>query len=89
MKPGRFGWGLACLGAAVAMLVVGLAVEHQPWFKVLVESFIFQVVFSLLSLSSVGLLWSDVGRRPLRWAVAIVASLIVGLYHAILLHGPG
>lgn len=85
----RFAWGLGVLGLAALELVAALAFEHSTLLDSSAVTVAYLVSFSLLQLGGVGLLWSDVGRRPLRWGVAVVATLGVGLYHLVLAHGPG
>ncbi len=89
MTKHRFAWGLGLLAAAVVLLVLALTFEHTPVFKTLLGGVTYLVLFSALTLAGCGLLWSDVGRRPLRWVVAVGVTLVVLAYHAMLAHGPG
>lgn len=89
MTKRRFAWGVGLLGLAALELAAALAFEHSGFFGSNAAGVAYLVSFSLLQLAGVGLLWSDVGRRPLRWVVAVVATLGVGLYHLVLVSGPG
>lgn len=89
MRPGRFVWGAVCLGSALGLVTLALALEHTAFFKSLVGGLAYLVTFSALCLGGVGLMWSDVGRSPLKWAGSVGATLVVAAYHLLLFSGPG
>lgn len=88
MTHRRFSLGLALLGFAVLALVAVLALEEAHVRPSTAGTVAWLIGFSALQLAGVGLLWSDLDRRPLRWVLAIGASLVVLAYHLILLNGP-
>lgn len=89
MNRRRFLLGLGLQGAAVALLLLALAIEHSELFRQPAVSMAYLVTFSALGLAGVALMWSDTSKKPLRWVVASGFTLAWAWYHLVLVQGPG
>lgn len=83
----RFLIGLGLQGAAVALLLAALALEHSEFFRRPAVSIGYLVAFSACGLGGLALMWSDLAKKPVRWAVSVLFSLVWGVYHLILVRG--
>jgi len=83
----RFLIGLGLQGAAVALLLAALALEHSAFFQQQAVTIGYLVAFSGCGLVGLGLMWSDVAKKPVRWAVSVLFTLVWAGYHLILSRG--